>query len=237
MWLLGEQVSQVGEPIAKCDSAVSDAKVVERELRTSTRQYSLRVGGCPHGRQAMMTARSASIRGPKIPAICYEMTVLYRSSTRPEVPAAPLCHPSRAPSPLMQHSRCPRARPSGRTVGRPAWGWPTSCSTPSKPAGNGSTATRSSALTLRSSTGNCRKGTTTNGSLRVRRLGQLMAMIDDLLYLASCGKKSPGTAGCKTLLNHARVRSWPIRTLHRINVGDVGLLREVPLDNMQWRKL
>ncbi len=48
------------------------------------------------------------------------MTVLYRSSTTLEVPAAPLCRPSRVPFPLMQQSRCVSARSRGpgcRAVG------------------------------------------------------------------------------------------------------------------------
>lgn len=41
------------------------------------------------------------------------MTVLCRSSTTLEVPAAPLCRPSRAPFPLTQQSRCVSARSRG----------------------------------------------------------------------------------------------------------------------------
>jgi hypothetical protein len=120
--------------------------------------------------------RSASNRAPKSPAACCGMTVLCRSSPAPEVRVARLCHPSRAPSPLLQQFRCPSARPRGRAGGRPAWRWPTSCSRLSKPAGDGSTArgsARSSALAPSSLTENCKKGTTTNGSLGARRLRKL----------------------------------------------------------------
>ena len=84
--------------------------------------------------------RSASNRAPKSPAACCGMTVLCRSSPAPEVRVARLCHPSRAPSPLLQQFRCHSARPRGRAAGRPACRWPTSCSRLSKPAGDGSTA-------------------------------------------------------------------------------------------------
>lgn len=47
------------------------------------------------------TRSATSTRGPKGGSFCCGMTVLYRSSTTPEVPAAPLCRPSRAPSPLI----------------------------------------------------------------------------------------------------------------------------------------
>ena len=87
------------------------------------------------------STRSATpTRGPNAAAAYYEMTVLYRSSTTPEVLAAPQCHPSRAPSTLIQQTRCASARPRGRAAGRPAWRWPTSWSMPSEPAGDGPTA-------------------------------------------------------------------------------------------------
>lgn len=165
------------------------------------------------------SARSVSTRAPKSPAVCYGMTVLCRSSPTPEVRVARLRHPSRAPALLRQQSRCPSARPRGRVGGRPAWRWPTrwptSCSTLSKPAGDGSTATgsaRLSALAPHSSTENCKKGTTTNGGLRARRLSQLLAMINDLPYLSLWGSAPAGTAGCKELLNQIMACSWPIRT-------------------------
>lgn len=138
---------------------------------------------------------------PKSPAACCGMTVLCRSSPTPEVCVAQLCHPSRAPSLLMQQPHCPSGRPSGRAGGWPAWRWPTSCSTLSKPAGDGSTATgsaRSSALAPNSSTENCKKGTTTNGGLKARRLRQLLAVINDLPY--------------KELPNQIMACSWQIRT-------------------------
>lgn len=161
------------------------------------------------------SARSAPTRAPKSPAACCGMTVLCRSSPTPEVRVARLCHPSRAPSPLMQQSLCPCARPRGRAGGRPAWRWPRSRSTLSKSVGDGSTATgsaRSSALAPSSSTENCKKGTTTNGSLRARRLRHLLAMINDLPCLSWWGRASAGTAGCEELPNHTMARSWPIRT-------------------------
>jgi hypothetical protein len=86
------------------------------------------------------TRLATPTRGPKGAAACYEMTVLCRSSATPEVPAAPHCHPSRVPSPLIQQTRCASARPRGRAAGRPAWRWSTSWSTPSKPSGDGPTA-------------------------------------------------------------------------------------------------
>jgi hypothetical protein len=161
------------------------------------------------------SARSVSTRAPKSPAACCGMTVLCRSSPTPEVCVAQLCHPSRAPSLLMQQSHCPSGRPSGRAGGWPAWRWPTSCSTLSKPSGDGSTATgsaRSSALAPNSSTENYKKGTTTNGGLKARRLRQLLAVINDLPYLSLRGSASAGTARCKELPNQIMACSWQIRT-------------------------
>lgn len=176
------------------------------------------------------SARSPSTSAPKSPAAYCEMAVLRGLSPTPEVPAHRLCHPSWAPFPLMQQSRGPSARPRGRAGGRPAWRWPTSCSTLSKPAGDGSTATgslRPTALASSSSTGNCHKGTTTNGSLRGRRPRELLAMINDLPCLSLWGRASAGTADVRNY----RIRPWRVAgqsgLLHRSKVGQVGFLQEL----------
>ncbi len=158
---------------------------------------------------------TTSTGGPKSRVFCCGMTVLYHFSATLEVPAAPICRLSRVPSPLMQRFHCVSARPRGRAARRPAWRWPTRFSTPPKPTGDGSTATgssRSAALVPTSSTEHCKKRTTTNGSLRMRRLRPK--------------KYSPQLLGHNSTVS----RTCPCGAEHQMGLQDVRHYRTVP-----WR--
>lgn len=112
------------------------------------------------------------------------MTVLYRSSTTPEVqynrPTAPV-HEQGAELSAGRHG-----------AGLTSW------FTPSKPAGDGSTATgssRSFALAPISSVGNCKKGTTTNGAPLADQDSSTASNVGQVLFLqeslsTSCSRES-----------------------------------------------
>ena len=177
------------------------------------------------------SARSACTRVPKSPAACCEMTVLYRSFATPEVSAAPLCPPLRAPSPLMQQSRCPSAPARVRTGGRPAVAMAyklldTVQARWRRLNGHGRVALFPDGTEF------------IDGKLRERDDHErefegappetTLAMInDDLPCLSLVGRASAGTAGRKALPNHSMARSWPIRTPHADStVRQVGFLQE-----------